>query len=253
MKTSICLAIICLTMQDVKAQDFRSSQNDSSAHRRQSIGIYATSPLCVLLGSRPDSPRLGVIYRKQSKSNPGRTWRMHGVVDWYEPGRSKNYDFQLIESVTPETVAFRWASNSDERYTLRFGCEWADPKEAFTPVYGVDLITGAHVFTEQRGRITYRRQPDTPNIQPLINDEGFVEYSRDQTSIKYVVGAAFSAGYRYRVQDRWEFLLQISPELYYSPIEQRINRISPGFQTEGRVSDLWFQLRLVEFQMAYRF
>lgn len=252
MRTLLCFLLTAIAPV-LRAQDYVEPSTNDQPNRKNSIGIYATSQLSTLLGSFPDSPRLGALYRMQSSTHTNRTFRVQIVADLFNPLKFRDYDLAAIESITEETVAFRWENIGEQKYTIRLGREWSDPQEAFTPVYGADLIAGVHVRTEQRGRITYRRQPDTDDIRPLLNDEGFVEYARDQTRIQYVIGAAFSAGFRYRLQNRWDFILQISPELYYSPYEHRINRIGPGFQTDGRISDLWFQLRLVEFQIAYRF
>lgn len=227
--------------------------NEPPKVRKNSIGLYGTAPLSTLMGGFPNSPRLGIIYRRQSATRPGRLTRVQVVVDFYDVLDPSDQFLTEITLVTDTSLVYRYTNNSETRVTGRIGWEWSDPEERHTPIYGVDLIFGTNTRLDQIASVAFARDTLVNEVRPLASDPGDTVFTRDQTHTQYLVGAAFTVGYRFRVDDTWDFIFQLSPEFYYSPYEDVKSRISRGFQEDSPASNFWLQVRLVEFQMAWRF
>jgi len=232
--------------------DLPGHEPDSLGHRH-SIGIYTSAAASTLMGGVPFSPRAGVIFRRQSTLNPHRTWRFQGVADFYDVWDDSDNFLSDILLVTDSSMVFRWKNDTEWRATGRIGIEWSDPREVHTPFYGIDLLAGVNRLLDQRGQVTFARDTLVQSVRPLASDPGSFLYTRDQEEWSYIVGVAFTAGYRFRIRDTWDVLFQMSPELYYAPLTDLRGRSLPGRREEVPPSSFWVQLRLVEMQVCRRF
>jgi hypothetical protein len=253
MRSLLLLLPLFAAAQCAFGQDLSQPEANQDRLFRHSIGLYTTVPATILMGALQYSPRFGLAYRRQGVVNPHRTLRVQAVVDITDIENMAFYDYTDIMQVTSNSVMFRWRDDSESRFTVRTGLEWSDPNERHTPVYGADLIAGVNYRREQRGNVTFPRDTLAAEIVPYHGVAGIYQHTRHITRYQYVVGVALTAGYRFRVYDRWDFLFYLSPEFYYSPYEDVRNHLSSGAPLEEPASSFWMQLRLVEMQVAFRF
>lgn len=247
----VLVILLLLIFSHSSFSQYLPERPDSLVTKKNSLGIYLTAPVAALLGGWPSSPRAGLIYRRQG--SPYRLFRVQAIADFYDVDDASDEMLDVINKVTDSTIVYRWKNDREYRLTARAGLEWSDPQEAITPVYGVDLIVGLNVFNDQRGQVVYERDTLVNDVRPLFSAGGTLNKSTDEVRYQYLIGAAFTAGYRFRVRDTWDFILQLSPEVYYSPYEKVRSYVKAGYSPDTPTSNLWIQVRLLEFQMAYRF
>lgn len=245
------LVLFLLPAISLSAQDYFDEEPEHP--RRNSISLYTTAAASALMGGFPNSPRLGVVYRRQSSAVPQRTWRMQGVVDFFDVNDESDNLLTDIIRVTDTSMVYRWKNDEERRFAGRFGIEWSDPEERYTPVYGIDLILGVNYLLDQRGQVSYLRDTLVNEVRPLAADPGQFLFTRDQVHLQYLAGAAFTIGYRLRAGENWDFLFQMSPEFYFSVYDDVRGQSLPARTDDTPPTSFWMQLRLIEMQLGYRF
>ncbi len=223
-------------------------EEDTVTGKRFSIGTYLTTPVAVFTGGAPYSPRLGLSARYRNK--PHRSWRFQVMADLIDMSDDTDEILVTISELTDSTIVYDWKNDKERRYSIHAGLEWADNREAITPVYGIDFIAGANVLRDQRGLVTWERDSTVSDVRPLSGGANHLDYWRNETRTQYLVGFALTAGYRFRIRDTWDIMLCISPEVYYSPFEKVVVHDLPGYDVDSQASDLWIQLRLLEVQIC---
>ncbi|MBL7941436.1 MAG: hypothetical protein JNM00_01635 [Flavobacteriales bacterium] len=228
---------------------YEPGEEEPLPERRNSIGLYITSPTSILMAANPYTFRAGIAYKHFVKGN--KRIRIQAIADFPDFGQENGGDEFEIQSYTDSTVTYFSSYEDDMMFNLRAGFEWSRPAVAIAPVYGIDLIAGARFSENGRYYHTYPR--DT--VAQVSADFSYLPVIEPISGSKrrYILaGAALTAGWRFVVQDTFELQAHFSPEFYYTAIFSD-EPITPEGGTSLYTSSLYFRLRIIELTLHYRF
>jgi hypothetical protein len=217
--------------------------------RKNSLGLYITSPASVLMAANPYTFRAGLFYKHYLA--PNKRLRLQAVVDF--PDLYEDYDNELDHVIRVEdtTVTFFVKSDKDVFANVRMGFEWSRPNMTVAPVYGVDLIVGMRQSENRRSHYTYRRDT-VPEIVPYFWEAPVVETRYGVQTRALLVGAALTVGWKVFIRDVLELQAHFSPEFYYMATFEEKILVPEGGGTLNS-SSLYFRLRVIELTAHFRF
>jgi hypothetical protein len=178
-----------------------------------SVQALVTSPATYVMGADPRMWRWGAVVR--FGSSPYKRQRVGVFYDVLNgSGDDQTDELTEITHITDSTVSFNYQQDASRRLTARYGWEWTHPIRRIAPYYAIEIIGGFQRDNDTRKEITVGVDTAATSIVPDANRFLSERTYRCDRVEYWLLGASFTAGWRFQIAKGWMVSIQLSPEVY---------------------------------------
>lgn len=251
--TAIRVVAMALMLLSSHAYCAQYVTEDSLPHApRPSIQVLVTSPLSYTMGADPRIWRWGTLMRFGTYP-----YRRHRVGAFYDVlngrGDDETEELTTITGITDSTVSFLYRRDASWRAAIRYGWEWTHPVRRIAPYYAVEVIAGYQYNEDTRKEVVVGTDTSQTGIVPDASALLYERTFRCDRVHYALVGAAFTAGWRFQLAKGWMVSIQLSPEVYLPIFKSAESCDGLPLQASAIASGADVRLRIAEILVGWTF